>query len=131
MNFQLSTTKKLKTNLMSKNFNAIIVVAGEPKSVFLELYLKSFNKFKHTPLLLVSNYKLLSDQMKLLKIKKLIRIINKDKKIDFQKLNNKRINLVDIPLDYKNLKKIDIKKTNIHIKECFNFANALLKKIKN
>ena len=68
--------------------------------------------------------------MKLLKIKKLIRIINKDKKIDFQKLNNKRINLVDIPLDYKNLKKIDIKKTNIHIKECFNFANALLKKNK-
>ena len=44
--------------------------------------------------------------MKLLKIKKLIRIINKDKKIDFQKLNNKRINLVDIPLDYKNLKKL-------------------------
>ena len=36
MNFQLFIIKKLKINLMLKNFKPIIIVAGEPKSVFLE-----------------------------------------------------------------------------------------------
>ena len=68
MNFQLSTTKKLKTNLMSKNFNAIIVVAGEPKSVFLEIFFKTIQKIKiRKPLILIVNKKLLLNQLKLLR----------------------------------------------------------------
>ena len=65
---------------MLKNSNPIIIVAGEPKSIFLELYFKSFQKFKKNPLILISNEKLLKDQMKLLKNNKPLRILNIKKK---------------------------------------------------
>ena len=48
---------------MLKNFNPIIIVAGEPKSVFLELYIKNFDKFKKSPLILIASQKLLFDQI--------------------------------------------------------------------
>ena len=66
---------------MSKNFNPIIVVAGEPKSVFLELFFKSYKSFKKNPLILIANKKLLIDQLKLLKFKRSIKILNDKKKI--------------------------------------------------
>ena len=69
MNFQFFTIKKLKINLMLKNSNAIIIVAGEPKSVFLELFFKTLKKIKNIPLILIANKKLLIDQAKLLKKK--------------------------------------------------------------
>ena len=31
---------------MSKNFKPILVVAGDPKSIFLEIYFKSLKKIK-------------------------------------------------------------------------------------
>ena len=130
MNFQLFIIKKLKTKLMSKNFNPIIVVAGEPKSIFLELYLKSFNQSKIKPLLLICSQKLLLDQMKLLKINKSIRVLDFKDKINFKNLNNKKINLIDVDLNYTSLKNIKLKDTNIYIEECFDIALDLLKKNK-
>ena len=72
MNFLLFILKKLKINLMLKNSNPIIIVAGEPKSVFLELFFKTFNKFKGSPIILIANKKLLADHLKLLKLKRLV-----------------------------------------------------------
>ena len=37
MSFQLFTLKKQKINLMSKNFKPILIVAGDPKSVFFRI----------------------------------------------------------------------------------------------
>ena len=116
---------------MSKNSNPIIIVAGEPKSVFLELYFKSFQKFKKNPLILIANKKLLKDQMKLLKNNKPLRILNIKKKTHYSNLNNKKINLIDIPLNYKNLSSLKIKDTNIYIKRSFDTALEILKKNKN
>ena len=127
--FSVIHYKKLKTKLMSKNFNPIIVVAGEPK-VFLELYLKSFNQSKIKPLLLICSQKLLLDQMKLLKINKSIRVLDFKDKINFKNLNNKKINLIDVDLNYTSLKNIKLKDTNIYIEECFDIALDLLKKTK-
>ena len=127
MNFQLFILKKLKIIFMLKNFNPIIVVAGEPKSVFLEIFFKTFKKFKNNPLILIANKKLLIDHSKLLKIKNSIRILNDQKKINYKLLDNKKINLIDIPLNYKSLKKINIKNSNNYIKNCFDKAVDLLK----
>ena len=131
MNFQLFIIKRLKLNLMLKNFNPIIVVAGEPKSVFLELYIKNLNKFKKSPLILIASQKLLIDQMKLIKIKKKINILKLKKKINLKNLDNKKINLIDIPIDYKNLDAIKTKNSNEYIKNSFETALVLLKKNKN
>ena len=53
---------------MLKNSRPILIIAGDPKSVFLEIYFKSLkkNKFKN-PLILIINEKILSEQMKALK----------------------------------------------------------------
>tara|TARA_B100000900_G_scaffold80177_1_gene64558 strand:+ start:619 stop:1590 length:972 start_codon:yes stop_codon:yes gene_type:complete len=113
---------------MSKNFNPIIVVAGEPKSVFLELFFKSYKSFKKNPLILIANKKLLIDQLKLLKFKRSIKILNDKKKLNYNNLNNKNINLIDIPLNYRNLNLIKIKDANKYIKKSFDKAFELLNK---
>ena len=52
---------------MSKNYSPILVVAGDPKSVFLEIFFKSFKILKR-PLVLIVSKKVLKQQMKLLNI---------------------------------------------------------------
>ena len=53
---------------MLKNFKPILIIAGDPKSIFLEIYFKSLkkNKFKK-PLILIVNENILLKQMKALK----------------------------------------------------------------
>jgi len=114
---------------MLKSFKPIIVVAGEPKSVFLELYIKNFDRFKKCPLILIASQKLIIDQMKLLQIKKNINIIDV-KKINYKNLNNKKINLINIDLIYKSLDKIKVRDANNYIKKSFETAIFLLKKNK-
>ena len=42
----------------------ILIVAGEPKSIFLEIFFKSLNKVKSKkPIILIASYKLLMMQM--------------------------------------------------------------------
>ena len=53
------------------NYNPILIVAGEPNSVFLEIFFKilKYKKFK-SPLILIVSLDLLRLQMKKLKFKK-------------------------------------------------------------
>ena len=62
----------------------IIIVAGEPNSVFLEIYLKGFkkNRFKKANILILSK-KLLLSQMKFFKYNFKVNTINKDQ-IDYK-----------------------------------------------
>ena len=60
--------------------SSILVVAGEPNSVFIELYIKSLKKIKvKNPLILIASYKLIQLQMKKLNLKKNIKIIDPKK----------------------------------------------------
>ena len=78
------------------NFNPILIVSGEPNSVFLELFFKVINNNKiNSPIILVSSKKLLNLQMKKLGFKNKIRLINAAK-LKFYKLDNKTINLIDV-----------------------------------
>ena len=53
------------------NINPILVVSGEPNSIFLEIFFKSIkkNKIKNS-LILISSENILKKQMKKLKFKK-------------------------------------------------------------
>ena len=109
------------------NSKPIIIVHGEPNSVFLEIFFKSiiYKKFKN-PLILICSQKILKFQMKKLKFKMNIKLLNPSslKKI---KLDNKTINIIDI--DYKNdlnFQKIS-NKSNEYIKKCFETSFKLLK----
>ena len=109
----------------------IIVVSGEPKSIFYEIFFKSLkkNNFK-SPLILITSVKLFKSQMKKYKFKGKINILNK-KNLNTLKLQ-KNINIIDVNYDnFKNSKK-NKNKTKIYIKECFDIAfNLLKKKISN
>ena len=108
----------------------ILVVSGEPNSIFLEIFFKSIKKNKiKNPLILISSENILKKQMKKLKFKSNIRIINY-KNFDYKKLNNKSINLINVNYNQKKAFDKISKKSNKFIENCFKIAFELIKKKK-
>ena len=100
----------------------IIIVSGEPNSVFLEIFFKSLkhNTYK-SPLIIVVSKKLLQEQMK--KLGYVFKINDVDKKInDFSKLNNNKINLIDVDYNFKKCFEKITSKSNKYINETFEIA---------
>ena len=59
------------------NFKPILLVAGEPNSIFLEIFFKSIKKsINKNPLILIASHKLVKLQMKKLNFKKKIKLLN-------------------------------------------------------
>ena len=109
------------------NYKPIIIVAGEPNSIFIEIFLKSlkYKKYK-SPIILIASHKLLKLQMKKLNNKLEINLL------DFYNfkigtVDKKKINLINV--DYKTTKafsKITARSKN-YINKCFDLALKLLK----
>ena len=113
------------------NFNKhILVVAGEPNSIFLEIFFKSLKKLKiKKPLILIASHRLVELQMKKLKFKKKIKIIDEKNFLNL-KLDNKSLNIININYSTsKAFEKIS-SKSNMYIKESFEMAFKILKKNK-
>ena len=85
----------------------IIIINGEPNSVFLEIFIKSIKIIKYkSPIILISSMKLLNFYKKKFNFKKKINLLN-HKKISQIKLSKNCINLIDLKVDLDgNLKKI-------------------------
>ncbi len=109
---------------------SILIIAGEPNSVFLEIFFKSMKKVKiKSPLVLIGSYKLINLQMKKLNFKKKIKILDK-KILESYKLDNKTINLIDVKYNTnKAFEKISPKSNN-YVKKCFEIAFKLIKENK-
>ena len=107
--------------------NPILIVSGEPFSIFTEIFFKAIknDKYKKKIVLIISK-SLLLNQMKSLGFSFDINLINKNN-INFKKLSKKKINVIDI--DYKFKKVFDkiSDKSNKYIKESFNLALKLMK----
>ena len=100
----------------------IIIISGNPDSVFFEIFIKSIKSKKFlSPIILISNYKLLISSMKKYGLKKKVRFLylNDLKK---NELDNKKINLINI--DYN--QKIKFPSYN-YIKRSFDIAFKLIK----
>ena len=110
------------------NYKPIIVVAGEPNSIFSEIYLKSINskKFK-SPIVLIASHNLIKLQMKKLNLSKKIRLI-KFSDLKDKSLNNKKINLINISFNQKKAFDKISSKSNDYIEKSFNVALKILKK---
>ena len=110
------------------NYSPILIVSGEPNSVFLELFFKVLKKDKiKSPIILISSKKLLTLQMQKLEFKKKIKLIQVSK-LKSYKLDNKTINLIDVKYNPdKAFEKIS-KKSNIFIKNSFDLAFQIIKK---
>ena len=105
----------------------IIIVAGEPKSIFFEIFIKSIkiHSFK-SPIILISSIKLLRFNLKKYKCKKDIQILNKDF-LNNYKLDNKKINLIHVDYRNSNNFKNNILNTKIYIKNCFETAFKIIR----
>ena len=108
-------------------FKPIIIVAGEPNSVFVEIFIKILKKkvFK-SPIILICSKKILSKQSKALNLK--IKI-NEIKKEDFflkkKKLN--KLNLINIEYNQSRaFKKISLKSSK-YITKCFEVGLEIMK----
>jgi 4-hydroxythreonine-4-phosphate dehydrogenase len=112
------------------NKEPIIIVAGEPNSIFLEIFFKSIKTGNYkSPLIIIVSKKLLQKQMK--KLGFFYEINTIDKNFDkFKKLDNKKINLIDVRYNFKKgFEKIS-NKSNNYIKETFSIALKILTKNK-
>ena len=111
----------------------ILLVTGEPYSVIFELFFKIYKlkviKNSKRPLILITSKNFLIEQMKHFKYNFKINLID-EKKINTQKLNNKKINIIDINFKFK--KKFDkiSNKSNLFILNSFNIALRIIKKKK-
>ena len=105
----------------------IIVAGGEPNSIFLEIFFKSLktNVFK-SPLIIIVSKKLLQQQMKKLNFDFKINDIDKKFK-DFSKLNNNKINLINVDYDFKKCFEKITDKSNNYINETFETALNIIK----
>ena len=112
------------------NYKPIIIVAGEPNSVFLEIFFKCIQKnYYKSPLIVIVCKKLLIKQMKHLGFKFKINQINLDN-VSFKKLNNKKINIIDVNYNFKNIFEKISKKSNNYINKSFSIALEVIKKNK-
>jgi len=114
------------------NFKPIIIVAGEPNSIFFEIFLKTINKnrFK-SPIILIASKNFLQKQIKFFKSKiKIHELDYSKKKLNIQNLN--KINLINVDYNQKKIFEKISNKSSLYIEDCFKIALEILKnKISN
>ena len=78
------------------NSKYILIINGEPNSIFLEIFFKALKKKKFkNPIILISSKKIIELQMRYLNFKKKIRVLD-FRKLNKYKLDNKSINLINV-----------------------------------
>jgi len=112
---------------MLKNYKPILIVAGEPYSIFLEIFFKSLktHKFKN-PLVLIVSKNLFINQMKELNYNFKINLIN-PKKIDANYISLRNVNIIDVEFKFQKTFDKITNKSNLYITKCFKIALHLLK----
>ena len=109
----------------------LIIVSGEPYSIFSEIFYKifksSFYKKYKIPIILIGSKNILEMQMKKMKYSYKINLIKKNE-IKNAKLNNFEINLIDVKLNFKKPFGKITNKSSKYIKECFEIAINIMKK---
>ena len=107
--------------------NPIVIIGGEPKSIFLEILLKSIKKIKKRskPIILISSKDLLNKNMTKFNQKLKLNELNKE----FTNLKSDKINLINIEFKNFSFSNRNItNKSNEHISKSFNKAIYILKK---
>ena len=111
-------------------FSPILIVAGEPNSIFLEIFFKTIDKLKtNNPIILIASVKLIKLQMKKLKINKKIKVLENRNLLN-NNLNNKLINVLNVNYNTNSAFTNISSKSNKYITNCFDLAFEIIKKNK-
>ena len=112
-----------------KNKKPLLIVLGEPNSIFSELLFKSYRKKiiqkYNRPIIIIGSENLLKSQMKFLKYSIKIKKINS---FDFKKFNfnKKYINILNVEYKFKKTFDKISNNSNKYINDCFKIAIKLL-----
>ena len=110
------------------NNKPIIIVGGEPYSIFFEIFFKSKKKINlKQPIILIASKKLLLLQMQELGFNFKINLINENK-INFNLLDKKKINLINVDFKFNKIFDKISDKSNSYIDKSFKIALKILKK---
>ncbi len=111
-------------------YKPILIVAGEPNSIFLEIFFKTLKRKKiKSPLILISSEKILKLQMKHFNFKKKVRLLDYEKLNDY-KIDNKYINLINVNYEQpRPFEQISFK-SNVFIEKSFKIAFKIINKYK-
>ena len=103
------------------------IILGEPNSINSEILAKSSAIKKEC--IIIGSHDLLSKQLELLKIK---RKINKISDLKDHIRSKKKLNILDVPLEFKDAFNVNSKNSVNYLRKCFNIAHnlCLKKKIK-
>ena len=119
---------KINSKIRAMNKDPILVVVGEPNSVFSEILLSRLNFSKKNPIILFISHKLLIKQLKILNYKTNFNFLSLKDETD--KLKYNKLNIVDVRYKFKRpFEKASIK-SNDYINKCFEEAINFTKKIK-
>jgi 4-hydroxythreonine-4-phosphate dehydrogenase len=113
------------------NYKPIIIVAGEPNSIFFELFFKIIKKKIKSPIILIASKKLILKQAKILRTKINFSETNENEVIRKKNRLNK-INLINV--NFKQLSGFSkiTSKSNHYITNCFDIAiNLLINNVSN
>ena len=107
------------------NYKPILIVAGEPNSIFFEIFFKIIKKKINSPIILIASKRILLKQANIFKQKIKFNLTNEYDVI--RKKNLKKINLIDV--DFNQVKAFNkiTSKSNKYIHSCFDVAIRLLK----
>ena len=110
------------------NIEFILIVLGEPNSVFSEIIGKYFkkNKYENKKIIIIGNKNLLINQLKTLKYSILVNQID-----DLKYAKKKKINIINVNYNYKKTFSKITKNSASYIERCFDLCLKILKKIKN
>jgi len=106
----------------------ILIIAGEPNSIFLEIFFKTIKKKNiNNPIILIVSKDLFFKQMKQLNFNYRIRLIS-EKNINLKEIDNKKINIINVDYKFINAFEKITDKSNKYLTKCFSIALKLLKR---
>ena len=111
-----------------KKKSPLLIIGGEPNSIFLEIFFKTIKKIHpKRPIILIVSKKLLIAQMKKLKYNFKFNFYKKNN-FNIKKISIKKINVVDIDFRFKKPFDKISKKSKKYIEECFSIGLNILRK---
>ncbi len=109
----------------------IIIISGEPYSIFFEIlfkiYKSSFLKKYKYPIIVIGSERIMKKQMEKMKYNIEINLINKNEAL-LSQLYKTKINLINVDFKFKKTFDKISNKSNKYIKECFDIGLELMKK---
>ena len=108
------------------NKKPILIICGEPNSIFSEIIIKSFKKFKSKkPILLIGSHNLILSQLKKMKIKTKLNLVKYNSNL-FKQLDAVKINILNVDYKFKKPFEKISSKSNKYIEKCFDISFKII-----